>query len=181
MIATPKNLVVNQPEARLQDFGNLERAPVLAAGQAGKLRRQHIEGIGDRERHHGEEDRLHPERKEADRERQRQRQHSSGDEPQQERAPARAQRVEHETDAIGADAEEHDVSERNNARIAEQEIVGCDEQDHHAGLGGDVERLRAVEQERRPRQCENDENEQDLQRAPARRIARENAHRPLTG
>ena len=73
--------------------------------------------------------------------------------PSDERAPARAERIERKPDAIGADAEEHHMREGNDARIAEQEIVGGDEQDHHAGLGGDVERLGAGEQERRQRQA----------------------------
>ena len=171
MIATPKTLSWTSLKSGLQDLGNLERAPVLAAGQPGKLGRQHVEGVGDRERHHGEEDRLHPQRKEADSQRERQRQRSGGGESGEDRAPACAERIEHEADAVRADAEEHHMREGNDARIAEQEVIGGDEQDHHAGLGGDVERLRAVEQERRPRQCEDDENEQDLQRAPARRIA----------
>ena len=83
-----------------------------------------------------------------------QRQRRGGDEPERERAPARAQRVQHEANAVSADAEEHHVRERHDAGIAEQEVVGRDEQDHHAGLGGDVERLGAGEQERRQRQRE---------------------------
>ena len=77
--------------------------------------------------------------------------------PSSERAPARAQRVEHEANAVGADAEEHHMRERDDAGIAEQQIIGRGEQDHHAGLGGDVERLGAGEQERRQRQSEDDE------------------------
>ena len=59
------------------------------------------------------------------------------------------ERIEREPDAIGADAEEHHMRERHDAGIAEQDVVGGDQQDHHAGLGRDVERLRAREQERR--------------------------------
>ena len=54
-----EDLVRDQPEGRLQRVGNLERASVLTPGQPGQLGRQHVEGVGDRERHHGEEDRLH--------------------------------------------------------------------------------------------------------------------------
>ena len=77
---------------------------------------------------------------------------AGGDEPERQRAPARAQPVERKADAIGADAEEHHMRERHDAGIAKQQIIGGDEQDHHAGLGGDVERLGAREQERRQRQ-----------------------------
>ena len=89
--------------------------------------------------------------------------------------------VKRKADAIGADAEEHHVGEGHNARIAEKQVVGGDEQDHHAGLGRDVERLGAGKQERRQGQRGDDEDQQDLQRPAARRIAREQAHRPLTG
>ena len=61
-------------EARLQNLWNLERAPVLAAGEPRELRGKNVEGVSDGERHHGEEDRLHAQREEADRQRQRQRQ-----------------------------------------------------------------------------------------------------------
>ena len=106
---------------------------------------------------------------------------SGGDEPQRERAPARAHAVQRKADPICADAEEHHMRERHDAGVAEQEIIGGDEQDHHADLGGDIERLCAREQERRRDQREDDEDEENLQRAPARRIAREDVHRPLTG
>ena len=73
------------------------------------------------------------------------------------------------------------MRERDDTGIAEQQVIRRDEQDHHAGLGGDVERLGAREQERRQRQGEDDEDEQNLQRAPARRVAGKQVHRPLTG
>ena len=66
-----EKLVLGELEARPQRLRNLERAAVLAPGQSRELRSEHIEGVGDRQRHHGEEDRLHSEREEADRQRQR--------------------------------------------------------------------------------------------------------------
>ena len=72
-----------------------------------------LKGVSDRRRRHGEENRLHPEREEADRQSQRRR----GDEPYHKRAPVRAYRVERETNAVGADAEEHHMRERHDARI----------------------------------------------------------------
>ena len=145
------------------------------------MRRQHVEGVGDGERHHGEEDRLHAQREEADRQRKRERQREGDDEPDEERAPARAEGIERKPDAIGADAEEHHVSEGDDAGIAEQHVVGGGEQDHHAGLGRDVERLRARKQERREGQRQHDQPDQDLSAQPTRRIAGEKPHRPLTG
>jgi hypothetical protein len=73
------------------------------------------------------------------------------------------------------------MRERDDPGIAEQEVIGRDEQDHHAGLGGDVERLRAGKEERRQRQGEDDEDEENRERASARRIPGEDGHRPLTG
>ena len=73
------------------------------------------------------------------------------------------------------------MRERDDAGVAEQQIIRRGEQDHHTGLGGDVERLGASKEERRHRQSEDDNDEQDLQRPPARRIAGEDIHRPLTG
>ena len=101
--------------------------------------------------------------------------------PARQRAPARAEPVEREAHPIGADAEEHHMGEGHDPGIAEQDVVGRHQQDHHAGLGGDVERLRAGKEERRQRQQEDDRNNEDLQRPTARRIAREQRHRPLTG
>ena len=95
-------------------------------------------------------------REEADRQRERKRQREGDDEPGDERAPARAEPIKREPDAIGADAEEHHMREGDDARIAEKQIVGGDEQDHHAGLGRDVERLGAREEEGRQRQREDD-------------------------
>ncbi len=173
--------MVEPLEARLQDRRDLERAPVLAAGQVRELRGQHVEGVGDRQRHHGEEDRLHAQREEADRQRQRERQDEGADEPERQRPPARAEPVERQPDAIGADAEEHHVGEGHDAGVAEQDVVGGDQQDHDAGLGRRVQRLRAREQERREQQREHDERDQDLQRPAAGRIAGKKRHRPLTG
>ena len=60
----------NEHGAGLQQFRHAEAAPVLAAGEPGELRGQHREGGGDRQRDHREEDRLHPQREQPDRQRQ---------------------------------------------------------------------------------------------------------------
>ena len=168
-------------EPRLQGGRNLERAPVLPARQPGELRRQHVEDVGDGERHHGEEDRLDPQREKADRQRERERQDTGDAKPEEERAPARPERVKRDADTVGADAEDHHVREGDDAGVAKQHIVGGDEQDHHADLRRRVERLGAGKQERRQRQRQNDQDDQRLQRAAAGRIAGKNVHRPLTG
>ena len=168
-------------EARLQGGGNLERAPVLPARQPGELRSEHVEGVSDRKRHHGEEDRLNSQREEANRQGQRKRQDASDDEPEDERAPCRPECIKRDADAVGAHAEEHHMGERDDPGIAEQHVVRRDEQDHHTGLGGRVERLDAGKKERRKRQRDDDQDDEDLQHPPARWIAGEQCHRPLTG
>ena len=119
LIATPNELA--ELEAGPQNFGDLERAPVLAAGDDRQLRGEHIERIGDRQRHHGEEDRLHAQREQPDRRaRAAPRATSPAAAPSTIDAPAWPEPIEREPDAIGADAEEHHMRERDDAGIAEQ-------------------------------------------------------------
>ena len=176
-----ENLAVGQLEARPQRLGNLERAAVLAAGQPVELRSEHAERIADRQRHHGEEDRLHAQRQQADRQRQHGRDAERRGEAERRRAPTRPEPVKRQPDAIGADAEEHHMGKGDHAGVAEQQIVGRAEQGVDADLGGDVERLGAGEEQRRQRQRERDDDDQRLQRPPARRRAGEDHHRPPTG
>ena len=112
---------------------------------------------------------------------QNERERECDDKSGRERPPARAEPVEREADPISADAEEHHMREGDDAGIAEQHVVGCDQQDHHARLGRNVERLRAGKEKGRQRKQQNDHENEDLQRPPARRIAREQIHLPLTG
>ena len=170
-----------QSEARLQNLGDPERAAVLAAGQPVELRSEHAERIADRQRHHGEEDRLHAQRQQADRQRQHGRDAERRGEAERRRAPTRPKPVKRQPDAIGADAEEHHMGKGDHAGVAEQQIVGRAEQGVDADLGGDVERLGAGEEQRRQRQRERDDDDQRLQRPPARRRTGEDHHRPPTG
>jgi hypothetical protein len=110
VITTPRALSLTRLGPSCNASGTL--AAVLATVTR-ELRSERVEGRKRSPASHGEENRLHPEREEADRQSPRRR----GDELYHKRAPVRPYRVERETNAVGTDAEERHIRERHGARI----------------------------------------------------------------
>ncbi len=112
---------------------------VLAAGDRRKLRGEDLEKGRYRERDHGEEDRAHAQREQADGEGNGERQSEGRERTEGERAPARAHLRHGDADAIAADAEEHGVGERDDPGVAEQQVIARHQEHEHRDLCGDIQ------------------------------------------
>ena len=132
--ADARQIGLQQPSGQ-----HAEGDAVLAAGEVGELRGEDREERRDRERDHGEEDRLHAQREQADRRTTARAQHQRRPRRRARARPRSAPSCAHgDADAVAADAEEHGVREGDDAGVAEQQVVARDQHDEDADLGRDV-------------------------------------------